>query len=320
MELFLNDLSFHGQFGAAADFYQAIERLVGMREIARRYGIPVRVKHGLDRRAATSSRSIGELVSQWPDRNRRVALMAWFQKEGPYLGDDRQHPAGEWLALAHKPDDPVTDTLLAEAAWRKLRGLEAGTVSLHPSDLCSNPLALVWQESQEVTHAIALTNHWEPQPLDADLAERLVVRSWADLGRWIRARCTHLHLADSALNAMARQPFHPGIAREVQERCLVLQRLKGCFDAQGALNAEGQRIRQDHFTGDKAWFTDSSDAEKVDFANELTFRHPLQPERRYFCPWHGKVKIEQTRIHFGWPIVAAEPVFVVYIGPKLTKR
>jgi hypothetical protein len=39
-----------------------------------------------------------------------------------------------------------------------------------------------------------------------------------------------------------------------------------------------------------------------------------------FCPWHGKVKIEQMRMHFTFPIQRDMPLYIAYIGPKLTKR
>jgi hypothetical protein len=41
---------------------------------------------------------------------------------------------------------------------------------------------------------------------------------------------------------------------------------------------------------------------------------------KIFCTWHGKVKTPQYRIHFSWPISAVAPLYVVYIGPKITKR
>lgn len=75
-----------------------------------------------------------------------------------------------------------------------------------------------------------------------------------------------------------------------------------------------------HFTGDKAWFSDSSSTEKSDFRKELTFRHPMNAGEYLFCTWHGKVKTPQLRIHFSWPIRASDPLYVVYIGPKITKQ
>ena len=41
---------------------------------------------------------------------------------------------------------------------------------------------------------------------------------------------------------------------------------------------------------------------------------------KLFCPWHGKVKSPQYRIHFSWPTTATTPIYIVYVGPKLTKK
>ena len=35
---------------------------------------------------------------------------------------------------------------------------------------------------------------------------------------------------------------------------------------------------------------------------------------------HGKVKTPQIRIHFSWPITASTPLYVVYVGYKITKK
>ncbi len=106
----------------------------------------------------------------------------------------------------------------------------------------------------------------------------------------------------------------------------ILNRFKVCFDEKGQRTAEGNTIYQDFFTGKKeggghgAMFSDSSDSEKNEFGKELTFNHPGAPTQTLFCPWHGKVQTPQLRVHFSDPIRANEPLYVVYVGPKLTKR
>ena len=103
-------------------------------------------------------------------------------------------------------------------------------------------------------------------------------------------------------------------------RLIVLHELKNCFDEDGERTPAGHSLYQKHFTGDKAWFSDSSVTEKRNFRTELTFPNPSLPGESLFCTWHGKVKTPQLRIHFSWPIRATEPLYVVYVGPKLTKR
>ncbi len=75
-----------------------------------------------------------------------------------------------------------------------------------------------------------------------------------------------------------------------------------------------------YITGGKAWFSDSSDAEKQEFEHDMTFKQPAAEGEMLFCTGHGKVKAPQIRLYFSWPVRANEPVYVVYFGPKLTKR
>ena len=96
--------------------------------------------------------------------------------------------------------------------------------------------------------------------------------------------------------------------------------MKNSFDQQGKRTSGGHTLYQKYFTGAKAWFSDSSDREKAQFRNELTFPHPADPDKTIFATWHGKVKTPQLRIHFSWPIRADKPLYVVYAGPKITKR
>jgi len=52
----------------------------------------------------------------------------------------------------------------------------------------------------------------------------------------------------------------------------------------------------------------------------MTFRHPEKADETIFCPWYGKVGTPQLRVHFSWPVRADETLYVVYVGPKITKR
>lgn len=72
--------------------------------------------------------------------------------------------------------------------------------------------------------------------------------------------------------------------------------------------------------GGNAWFSDSSETEKSDSRDQLTFQHPDQPRRSLFCPWHGKIRYLELHLHYTWSGRAGEPACVVYLGPKITKR
>ncbi len=111
-----------------------------------------------------------------------------------------------------------------------------------------------------------------------------------------------------------------GPAQRILTRLLTLDHLRGCVDKDGQRTPEGNRLYDKHFTGKKAWFSPSSETERQKSKKKLTFRHPTRKGESLFCPWHGKVKTPQLRIHFSWPVSTVEPLFVVYIGQKITKR
>ncbi len=120
-------------------------------------------------------------------------------------------------------------------------------------------------------------------------------------------------------------PFVSGAAYRLLFILDTLHRFKSCFDSDGRRTAEGHEIYRDFFAGKKgeggrgAVFSDSSDSEKSKFKQEMTFGHPEKTGKTLFCPWHGKVQTPQLRVHFSWPVRADEALYVVYVGPKITK-
>ncbi len=146
------------------------------------------------------------------------------------------------------------------------------------------------------------------------------IQSWEQLASNMPIRCTNLTFAVDSFESLYGHPFVNCAAQRIVELLETLDKLKSCFDTQGQRTAEGLRIYQNYFTGQKAWFTDSSDSEKNEFKAELTFNHPDNDTKTLFCTWHGKVNSPKMRIHFSWPISATEPLYVVYIGSKITKK
>ena len=79
-------------------------------------------------------------------------------------------------------------------------------------------------------------------------------------------------------------------------------------------------VEQYFFRRGKALFSDSSDSEKNDanFRTAMTFKDP--EGRELICFWHGKIKTPQYRIHFSYPLKKGAPLYIAYIGEKLTKK
>ena len=122
----------------------------------------------------------------------------------------------------------------------------------------------------------------------------------------------------TASNLFQGYHFRQAPASRIRVLLEILDRFARTFDASGKRTPAGQRVYQSYFTGDSARFSDSSDTEKRDFDKELTFHDPNIPGRYLFCPWHGKAA--DFRLHFSWPVRFGKPVYVVYVGLKITRR
>ena len=246
--------------------------------------------------------------------------MSWLTRSGPFWDDLRRHDAADWLECR---GEIVTDTSVGEAAYRTLLGVECALISAVPSDWDYSPVEVIWnREAEDLEGQNAAIDNWR----DAGALEEWLqdvappIQSWAELDDSAKFRFRSLTFTEHCFDHLAGVPF----ARSAADRILVLlgilDRFANAFDAAGSRTPEGSRIYRDYFTGDMAPFSDSSDREKRNFRNELTFPHPARPGEFVFCTWHGKVRHMTLRLHFSWPVRADEPIYVVYAGPKLTKR
>lgn len=317
MDLLVNDLSLHGQFPDLAGFRDSIRRVMLIREISRRHMRALYCHRGLANGHVTLGEDMPTAVRALPLNEQRV-VMAWLCQHGPFWDDDRQHDPGDWYECAQ---EIVTDTAVGEAAHCVLHGIDRGLVSLQPSRFVYDPVPVerVFEDGNRAS--VEVQNYWDPAAVEAYLAAAPpALASWAALMELSISRFVHLRFAGNAFESLRTQPFKQGVAERILVRLDALHRLKQCFDEAGSRTEDGHALYQQHFTGDKGWFSDSSDAEKEDFRSELTFPHPDALGESLFCTWHGKVKSPQYRIHFSWPVTATTPVYVVYVGPKITKR
>ncbi len=317
MELLVNDLSVHGQFGDVASFRTAITRLMSMRNLSKQYGIELYCHRNMAHAQVTKSLIMPQMVGKFSQAERN-ALMQWLTRYGPYWEDDRQHGQDDYLECNGQI---VTDSALGEAAFRCFHAGEAQVVSLIPSDWEGSPLSVWWRENDSDDVEEQIVNHINKETLEKSLRSTSpAITSWQQLESVCCTRFSNLNFSADAFMPLEGHPFVPGAAQRIVERIDVLNRLKTCFDANGNRTVEGNQLYQDYFTGDKAWFSDSSNKEKRNFKNEMTFRHPDRSGETLFCTMHGKVKTPQIRIHFSWPITASTPLYVVYVGYKITKK
>ena len=319
MELLFNELSIHGQFSDLNTFRAALSRVMVIRTRIRELGFELYCHRNLVNRRVTENSTMPQAV-QALDRNSRRALMGWMTRHGPYWEDLQAHSGDDYLECSTYNDGVVTDTAVGEAAYNCLWGGDRRLVSLVPSAWKYSPIPVEWHREDEV-ESVEIHNYWEADLLEAKLrSHQPPLESWSDLETTARTRCPGLVFAHDSFGPLAGNPFRRAAAYRILSRLNALHVLKNSFDEHGERTAAGHRLYQKHFTGANAWFSDSSASEKHEFRTELTFPNPAQPSRPLFCTWHGKVKTSQLRIHFSWPVRATQPLYVVYIGPKLTKR
>ncbi|MDP3280098.1 MAG: hypothetical protein U1D41_04625 [Nitrosomonas sp.] len=316
MEVLLNDLSLHGQFASIHDFQDAIRSIMRIRKKMWQYGRELYCHRNVVLAKVTYEKTMQQAVKYF-DQNERRAIMGWLTQHGPFWEDSRSHGPDDYFEFQNQI---VTDTALGEAAYRCFSGSEYQLISLATSDWLFTPIRVVWYRDNQITD-IDVFNHWKTNTLETALqASSPLIQSWEQLAFIMRSRCTNLTFATDSFKPLQGHPFVSSAAQRIVELLQILDKSKSCFDTHGQRTVEGQDIYQNHFTGDKAWFTDSSDTEKIEFKAKLTFNHPERESETLFCTWHGKIKTPQLRIHFSFPISVNEPLYVVYVGPKLTKR
>ena len=320
MDLLANDLSVHEQFRNLAEFRDALARLMAMRAAAKRFGHDIHCHRAFLNTAPIAGMPLQQAIGNLGVESERRAVMVWLTRSGPFWDDVRQHGRDDWLECG---GEIVTDTAVGEAAFRIMNGVDSGVVSVSPSDWLAAPLEVTWRSAAEGLNDrnAGVGNWWSVDSIEAMLRGRAPpLRSWEDLREASRNRFARLVFAEDCFAPLSGVPFTKAAADRFVVLLGTLDSLAGAFDVHGSRTAEGQRIYQDYFTGERAWFSDSSDREKRTFRDELTFAHPEDPARSLFCPWHGKISHSTLRLHFSWPIKAEEPVYVMYAGPKITKR
>jgi hypothetical protein len=317
VDFLVNDLSVEEQYSGVYDFAQAISQMMGIRNLTRRFGCHLFCHRNLLQAKVTPTMTMYDVV-QMLAIDRRRAIMPWLTNHGPFWDDDQHHGSNEYFECN---DCVVTDTALGEAAFCRLNGIERGLASFVPSRWEYSPVTVRHRIDDENQETIEVQNFWTSDDLGRflDAQQPTTIRNWQQLEYAARNRFTHLFFSPTAFVYLEGHAFSRAAAQRFLFLFNTLNRLAQCFDERGDRTPEGHEIYQDLFTGD-AYFSDSSDTEKHDFENELTFPHPENPDATLFCPWHGKVQTPQMRVHFSWPVRANETLYIVYVGPKITKR
>ncbi|NQU66244.1 MAG: hypothetical protein HQ517_18450 [SAR324 cluster bacterium] len=319
----MNDRSIDGQFEDLSSFRESIDRVMQIRQAIKQSGRELYCHKNALYANVTPTSTIQQIIGKLAIEQRRV-LIPWLTNQGPFWEDARLHDENE---LFYWNEDVVTNSAIGEAAWCCLQDMKRHLVSLVPSDWEFSPVPVDWVISDDERKPIDVENFWDLSIINRALHDAPTpIGSWADLVSLNSTRWSKLRFSDDAFESLDGRPFVSGAAKRIVALLDTLHRYKTCFDEDGTRTPEGNEIYRDFFTGKKgdggrgALFTDSSEPEKHKYRSKLTFRHPVDRNQTIFCPWHGKVQTPQLRIHFSTPITKNDPLYIVYVGEKLTKK
>ena len=318
LELFANELSVERQFRDAASFRTALSRLLSVRKVAREFDREVRCRRGFAQVEPVPGIPFRQAV-QGMGRDRERTVMQWLDRSGPFWDDERRHGEDDWLECR---GEVVTDPAVGEAAYRVREGEECGLVSARPGDWDFSPVPVTFEPHGASDEEELEIENWRvPETLRIRLESmEPPPGSWVAVEAAAHRRYSRLRFAERCFIPLRGVTFNRSAAARVLHLLGVLDRLAAAFETDGQRTMEGNHIHGNYFVGRTAPFSDSSEAEKSKFRNELTFPHPDAPGSVLFCPWHGKERHSLLRLHFSWPIQAGKPVYVVYVGRKLTTR
>jgi hypothetical protein len=251
----------------------------------------------------------------------RQSILQWFTKQGPFIDEDRQDIGEDYFSFR---THDVTDQGLGEAARRKIVGQEAGVFSFIGGkvDCTVDPLEVQQGLDEAPIGTVPVPNVWDLDILAARTVAALAPpSSWVELVDQCRAKYQELILSADIIYGLHGEPFSAYVCERTFALLDVLDEYMKARLPNGERSPRCHEIVQTHFTGDKAWFTDESEANKRYFRDEMTFVDPTDPAKKIFAPWHGKIKTPQYRVHIEWPVPPqTNRIKVLYIGPKITKN
>lgn len=188
MKWYLNDASLQGQFSEIPSFEAILQALIAARVRVERLRRDFRITRSLTERLVGPGITLRRMVQQSRHRDLRAAVLAWLDRTGPFIDDDRQEEANdyfEWCGL------DVTESGLGEAARRVKSGQSAVTFSFPGGVHCFEftPLAVDHGLQEERYGIYDIENVWTISDLTASaLSKGRAILSWQALVEAARER------------------------------------------------------------------------------------------------------------------------------------
>ena len=311
MDFFFNELSIHDQFQSRAEFKTAVSQFRKYRDAVTGADFRFYIHRNILKRRVVGN-SFRSGIQACFNRQQVRTLMNWFNKDGSFLPDDAYSAAEDrftcyFPGVSEEASRNVTGTALAECAFRKMSGENTYLTSLEPSEYNWIPIRV----SMELFGDTVIENDYTEQLLTRRLARLLpAISSWPVLLDRIEL-LPGVILETEVMEKLRANPFARNIAEGLYVCAIALSEM-----ATAPSLEQFNELYAKYATGMNARFSDSSAGEKRKFKENLTFKVDNEP---CLCSYHGKVKIQQYRMHLEKKPVFQNPARIVYIGPKLTK-
>jgi hypothetical protein len=316
---YLNDASLQGQFTDRIEFERMLRCLIAARARHAVIRQGLRLTRSFPEAMVASGTSVRRALVKLRDKDLRTATLSWLDKTGPFIDDDRFVEIYDYFEYR---DIDVTSTGLGEAARRTKVGEECATYSFVGGEVnfAVNPLEVDHGMSGDRHGRYSVANLWETDALVGQaLAEGAPIQTWRALIETARIRFPNLEIGDLHTNsALAREPFDVALRDRSLELMRVLNDYVGDRTDDGVEGSVARAIVENHFTGDRAWFTGESTSNQNVFRNDLIFDR--LSGGNYFAHWHGKISHRFFRMHIEWPLEKNRSrLEIFYLGPKITK-
>lgn len=319
MYVFINELSLDGKIPSRESMHEALRQLMRVRRQSKLIAEAVMCPRGFISACGFGNETVRESIA-FLGRDERNAVLQWIASKGPFTDDELTKVEDNVFTFSNID---VTYLGLGEAARRTKKEIPSGTFSFVPGS-CHNfaitPLEVVHGFEGMIFDIIAVPNCWDVESLQNVIETGPPhPKNWDEMFEYVTKRFGRLSIGSSSLRVLRRHPFSKSLCNNIIELLNVLDTLRQCADAAGALTEEGEKIRQKYFVGKLAWFTDESSDNKKKFESDMTFPDPVNTGQSITCFWHGKIQTPQFRVHFEWPITG-NTIKVPYIGPKISKK
>lgn len=318
MTWFLHDSSLSGQYATPQVFANDLQSLLQLRNELIQLRENLRCSRTIGNRAVTKTSNFRDVVLGFQNQALKRLVLDWINTRGPFIEDDVRQVDENYFECQ---GEDVTDGGAGEAARRSIHGDLSRLHSFPNGGFDFSPVRIEQGLEEERVGVTYLENSWTINALrESVLMEAANYANWTQVLDYAKIRFNNLIFASNLNDYLNREPFSLHVAENIFSKLEVLQKFIDSRNPDGTNSIESDRIIADHFSGAKAWFTDESEGNKKSFKSEMTFCDPSNKDVKIFCPFHGKIKTPQYRIHFPWPLRKDEKkVKIVYIGAKITK-